>query len=68
MLAQQLLAADDVSSVRLEDDAVIVETPRPDAFYARLTEIAASGDAGAIDEITSPDDTLQAVFSYLVKS
>jgi len=67
VLAQQLLAADDVSSVRLEDDAVIVETPRPDSFYARLTEIAASGDAGAIDEITSPDDTLQAVFSYLVK-
>ena len=68
VLAQRLLAADDVSSVRLEDDAVIVETPRPDSFYARLTEIAASGDAGAIDEITSPDDTLQAVFSYLVKS
>ena len=68
VLAQQLLAADDVSSVRLEDDAVIVETPRPDSFYARLTEIAASGDAGAIDEISSPDDTLQAVFSYLVKS
>ncbi len=67
LLAQQLLAADDVSSVRLEDDAVIVETPRPDAFYARLTEIAASGNAGAIDEITSRDDTLQAVFSYLVK-
>ena len=67
VLAQQLLAADDVSSVRLEDEAVIVETPRPDAFYARLTGIAASGDAGAIDEITSPDDTLQAVFSYLVK-
>ena len=67
VLAQRLLAADDVSSVRLEDDAVIVETPRPDSFYARLTEIAASGDAGAIDEITSPDDTLQAVFSYLVK-
>jgi len=67
VLAQQLLAADDVSSVRLEDDAVIVETPRPDAFNARLTGIAASGDAGAIDEITSPDDTLQAVFSYLVK-
>ena len=67
VLAQQLLAADDMSSVRLEDDAVIVETPRPDSFYARLTGIAASGDAGAIDEITSPDDTLQAVFSYLVK-
>jgi ABC-2 type transport system ATP-binding protein len=67
VLAQQLLAADDVSSVRLEDDLVIVETPRPDAFYSRLTEIAASGDAGAIDEVSSPDDTLQAVFTYLVK-
>jgi len=67
VLAQQLLAADDVSSVRLEDDRVIVETPRPDAFYSRLTEIAASGEAGAIDEVSSPDDTLQAVFTYLVK-
>ena len=67
-LAQQLLAGgDDVSSVRFDGDAVIVETPRPDSFYARLTEIAASGDAGAVDEVTSPDDNLQAVFSYLVK-
>jgi ABC-2 type transport system ATP-binding protein len=66
-LAQQLLAGDDVSSVRLDGDAVIVETPRPDSFYARLTGIAASGEAGAVDEITSPDDNLQAVFSYLVK-
>ena len=68
VLAQQLLAGgDDVSSVRFDGDAVVVETPRPDSFYARLTEIAASGDAGAVDEVTSPDDNLQAVFSYLVK-
>ena len=40
---------------------------RPDAFYARLTELAASGELGAIDEVTSPDDNLQAVFQYLVK-
>ena len=66
-LAQQLLAGDDVSSVRLDGDAVIVETPRPDSCYARLTGIAASGEAGAVDEVTSPDDNLQAVFSYLVK-
>ena len=37
-------------------------------FYARLTELAASGERGAIDEVTSPDDNLQAVFQYLVKS
>ena len=41
--------------------------PKPDAFYARLTELAASGECGAIDEVTSPDDNLQAVFKYLVK-
>jgi hypothetical protein len=39
----------------------------PDSFYARLTELAASGDAGAIEEVQSPDDNLQAVFRYLVK-
>jgi ABC-2 type transport system ATP-binding protein len=60
--------ADDVASVRFEEGAVVVETPKPDAFYARLTEIAASGEAGVIDEVTSPDDNLQAVFTYLVKS
>jgi hypothetical protein len=68
VLAQQLLAGDDVSSVRFEGDTVMVETPRPDSFYSRLTDIAASGEAGAVDEVTSPDDNLQAVFSYLVKS
>jgi hypothetical protein len=29
--------------------------------------MAASGEYGAIDEVTSPDDNLQAVFQYLVK-
>ena len=67
LLAQQLLAGDDVSSVRLEGDALIVETAKPDSFYSRLTAIAASGEAGSIEEVTSPDDNLQAVFSYLVK-
>ena len=66
-LAQRLLAADDVSSLRVEEGALVVETSRPDSFYSRLTEIAASGEAGAIDEVTSPDDNLQAVFTYLVK-
>jgi hypothetical protein len=36
-------------------------------FYARLTELAASGEAGQVEEVTSPDDNLQAVFQYLVK-
>jgi hypothetical protein len=29
--------------------------------------MADKGDFGAIDEVTSPDDNLQAVFQYLVK-
>ena len=36
---------------------------RPDGYIG----LAASGEAGAIDEVTSPDDNLQAVFGYLVK-
>ena len=55
-------------SLRFEDDAVVVETARPDLFYGRLTALAASGEQGAIYEVTSPDDNLQAVFQYLVKS
>jgi ABC-2 type transport system ATP-binding protein len=66
-LARTLLAEDGVISMRFEPGALIVETARPDAFYARVTEMAASGEAGAIDEVTSPDDNLQAVFQYLVK-
>jgi ABC-2 type transport system ATP-binding protein len=66
-VARQLLGGDEVSSVRFEEGAVVVETAKPDAFYSRLTRIAASGEAGAIDEVTSPDDNLQAVFTYLVK-
>jgi ABC-2 type transport system ATP-binding protein len=67
VVARALLVEDGVISLRFEPGALIIETARPDAFYARLTEMAASGEAGVIDEITSPDDNLQAVFKYLVK-
>jgi ABC-2 type transport system ATP-binding protein len=66
-LARQFLAEDDVRSLRFEEQAVVVETVRPDAFYGRLTALAASAEAGEITEVTSPDDNLQAVFKYLVK-
>jgi ABC-2 type transport system ATP-binding protein len=66
-LAREFLARDDVRSLKFEPGAVVVETGKPDAFYARLTDLAASGEYGAIDEVTSPDDNLQAVFQYLVK-
>jgi ABC-2 type transport system ATP-binding protein len=67
-LAREFLTYDDVLSLQLEENAVVVQTGKPDLFYARLTELAASGEHGAIHEVTSPDDNLQAVFQYLVKS
>jgi len=66
-LARRFLVDDDLLSLKFEPGAVVVETARPDAFYARLTALAASGEAGSIDEVASPDDNLQAVFRYLVK-
>jgi ABC-2 type transport system ATP-binding protein len=66
-LAREFLTDDQVLSLRFEDGGVVVQTGRPDVFYARLTELAASGELGTIDEVMSPDDNLQAVFQYLVK-
>jgi len=66
-LARRFLEDDDVLSLRFEDGALVVQTARPDAFYTRLTTLAATGELGTVDEVTSPDDNLQAVFQYLVK-
>ena len=66
-LARQLVAHDDLLSLKFEDDSVLVQTAKPDLFYARLTTMAAA-DGSEILEVTSPDDNLQAVFDYLVKS
>ena len=67
-LAREFLTRDDVISMRFEPGAVVVETAKPDAFYGRLTELVAEGAAGTVEELTSPDDNLQAVFKYLVKN
>src|SRR5947199_1130194 len=45
-LAREFLAFDELLSLRFESDAVVVQTGRPDAFYARLTDLAASGALG----------------------
>ncbi|MEK6629718.1 MAG: hypothetical protein AABY89_03165, partial [Acidobacteriota bacterium] len=66
-LAREFLTRDDVLSLKLEQGAIVIETSKPDSFYRYLTELAASGQAGTISEVTSPDDNLQAVFKYLVK-
>ena len=67
VVAQAFLEYQHVSSLELEEGAVVVETSRPDEFYTQLTDLAASGSVGPIDEVTSPDDNLHAVFEYLVK-
>ncbi len=67
-LAREFLGHADVISLRFEPRAVVVETGQPDAFYGRLTELVAMGACGPVEEVTSPDDNLQAVFKYLVKT
>jgi ABC-2 type transport system ATP-binding protein len=66
-LARRFLADDDVLSLKFEEGAIVVQTAKPDVFYTRLTVLAASGEAGAVEEVASPDDNLAAVFQYLVK-
>ena len=66
-VAREFLEFPHVSSLSFEENVVVVETTRPDDFYTRLAELAAHEDVGAIDEVTSPDDNLQAVFKCLVK-
>jgi ABC-2 type transport system ATP-binding protein len=67
-LAREFLARADVISMRFEPGALVVETGQPDAFYSGLTDLVAAGEFGSVEEVTSPDDNLQAVFKYLVKS
>jgi ABC-2 type transport system ATP-binding protein len=67
-LAREFLTRADVISMRFEAGAVVVETGKPDEFYAGLTDLVATGVCGSVEEVTSPDDNLQAVFKYLVKN
>jgi ABC-2 type transport system ATP-binding protein len=66
-LAARLLAWEDVEGIKVmaKDDAVLVETRKPDAFYGRLPALAAN-DGVRIREVFSEDDNLEAVFQYLV--
>ena len=66
-LAAKVVAWEDVEGVKLMDrqSAVLVETRQPDVFYGRLPALASNGGAG-IREVYSDDDSLEAVFKYLV--
>jgi len=66
-LAEALVAFPDVESVRFhpEDGGLTVESRKPDDFYRRLPALMLDHDID-LDQITSPDDNLQAVFHYLI--
>ncbi|MBC7363527.1 MAG: ABC transporter ATP-binding protein [Candidatus Aminicenantes bacterium] len=66
-LARKLAAEDYVLSITFEPEnsAVTFETHQRDWFFERLNQLVLESDC-RIEEITSPDDNLQAVFDYLV--
>ena len=70
-LAARLVEREDVVSVGLEEQLsglrLTARTIRPDLFYTELPELARESGV-SIEEITSPDDNLAAVFDYLVKA
>lgn len=68
-LAARLVQCDDVVGVELrrQDGGILVETHAPDAFYERLPELVVR-DGLLIQEVYSDDDSLEAVFRYLVNS
>ncbi len=66
-VAAKVVGWDDVEGVKMmsRENAVMVETRKPDAFYGRLPALATDG-VGSIREVYSDDDNLEAVFKYLV--
>lgn len=62
-----------VLSVEKEEGAVVVRTDDPAGFYEQLQEALLGADGGpaaqdlTFTSITSPDDTVEAVFHYLVR-
>ena len=67
-LAREFLTRTDVISMRFEPGAVDRRDREAGRVLRRLTELVAAGACGPVEEVTSPDDNLQAVFKYLVKT
>lgn len=67
-LAAKLLAQDGLHSISYSEERsqVELETREPDRFYPLIEDFVLDGTA-TIDEISSPDDNLEAVFRYLVE-
>ena len=56
-----------VSDTQEEEESgdIIIETAKPDAFYARLPELLIENELN-VSQLYSPDDNLSSVFKYLV--
>jgi ABC-2 type transport system ATP-binding protein len=68
-LAGRIVEWQDVEGVKIlaERRGLMVETRKPDAFYARLPRLSLE-DSMSIKEVYSDDDNLEAVFKYLVNA
>jgi len=69
VLTARLLEFDDVLSVQFdrERNQLTVETNKPDDFHIRLPEIALKNSV-QIHSLWSPDENLESIFDYLVRS
>ncbi len=67
LLAEKLVPNEYVLNVQFDDpaDNIVVFTNHRDLFFDAMTKIVVDNDL-AVEEITSPDDNLQAVFDYLI--
>jgi ABC-2 type transport system ATP-binding protein len=63
-LAAAVAAAEHVSQISYERDAITIETRDPDHAYDLIAEVSLERDL-AIRSLTSPDNNLNAVFEYL---
>jgi ABC-2 type transport system ATP-binding protein len=54
-----------VLSIQAEESAVVVKTPKPQAFFQELQDFLIRKDI-PFSSVTSPDDNVEAVFQYLV--
>ena len=65
-LAARLVGEVAVDEVHLEEGKLLVKTPQPDIFYAKLPGIILESGC-PVDEVCSPDDNLEAVYRYLTE-
>jgi ABC-2 type transport system ATP-binding protein len=65
-LAGALVGWEDVQGIRVDGGGIVVETIRPDAFYAKLPGLVVERGL-KIESVITADDNLQAVFDYLVR-